>query len=333
MTTRREVLIALGTGALAAPLLAFGQQQGKVARVGFLSPRSRPASLDADYYGGLPVGLRELGYVEGKNLSMEWRFADNKIDSLPALAQALVQSKVDVIVTPGTDATMAAQKATSTIPVVSINAGDLVAMGFAASLARPGSNITGIMNFAQDLSTKHLEMLLSMAPKLARVAVLINKPRGLYTDTALKNVQAASVTSKTYVNILPFEAGNTQEIESAFSSMTREKAGAVIVLQGPLFYEQRKQIAALAAKHRLPSVSSYREYAEAGCLMSYGENNTERFRRAATYVDKILEGAKPGDLPIEQPTTFEMIINGKTAKALGLTIPPTLLASANKVIE
>ena len=289
--------------------------------------------MDADYYGGLPAGLRALGYVEGKNLLMEWRFADNEVARLHGLAEELVRLKMDVIVVPGEAATRAAQKAISTIPMVVINAGDLVAMGYAASLARPGGNITGVMNFPEDISTKHLEMLLSMVPNLSRVALLVSKPGGLYSDTILKKIQAASASTKTGVSILTVEAGNTKEIETAFAMMTREKAGAVIVLQSPLFYEQRKQIAELAAKYRLPSVSSYREYAEAGCLMTYGQNNAESFRRAASYVDKILKGAKPGDLPIEQPTTFEMIINGKTAKALGLTIPPSLMISANKVIE
>jgi putative ABC transport system substrate-binding protein len=330
MNSRRKLLVALGACALAAPLFSFAQQQGKVWRVGFLSQRGRPDSLDSDVFGAFPRGMRELGYVEGKNLVIEWRFADGKVERLPSLASELVQMKVDVIVTNGTPATSAAQKATTTIPIVFGSAGDPVGSGLIKSLARPGGNITGFTNISGELGPKHLEMLRGMVPKLSRVAVLVNPANPAHT-TILKNVQAAA--QRAGVRMLSVEARNPQEIENAFSTMSRENAGAVIMEPDGDLNRQLHRIAELAAKHRLPSIHLDREYAEAGGLMSYGPSFADRYRRAATYVDKILKGAKPGDLPVEQPTKFELVINGKTAKALGLTIPKPLLISADKVIE
>ncbi len=311
------------------PLRSFAQQQGKVWRVGFLAVR-RPVSLDSDVFGALPQGMRELGYVEGKNLVIEWRFADRKIERLPGLATELVQLNVDVIVTAGTPATSAAQKATATIPIVMGTASDPVGSGFIKSLARPGGNITGLTYIPGEVSPKQLEMLLTMVPRLSRVAVLVDSRDSSHAEI-LKSVQAAA--QMTRAKILPVEARTPQEIERAFSAMVREKAGAVLVVSGGLFNQQARQIAELAVKKQLPSISTRGEYAEVGGLMSYGTNFREGFRRAATYVDKILKGAKPGDLPVEQPTKFELIINGKTAKALGLKIPQSLLISADKVIE
>jgi putative ABC transport system substrate-binding protein len=330
MNNRRKLIVALGASALATPLASFAQQQGKIWRVGFLSFRGRPDSLDADPLGGFPRGMRELGYIEGKNLEIQWRYAEGKSERLPGLAAELVQLKVDVIVTVGTPDTSAAQKVTTTIPIVMANVADPVGSGFVASLARPGGNITGLANFFSEHTVKHLEMLLSMVPKLSRVAVM-GTPANPAHATVLKNVEAAA--HRAGVKILPVEASTPQEIENAFSKLMREKAGAVIVASGALFTQQLRQIAELAAKHRLPSIMLLREYAEAGGLMSYGDNRADSFRRAATYVDKILKGAKPGDLPVEQPTKFELFINGKTAKALGLKIPQSLLIMADKVIE
>ena len=330
MNKRRKLLVALGAGASAAPFGSFAQQQGKVWRVGFLSLIGRPASLDSHFLSAFPRGMRELGYVEGKNLVIEWRFADGKFERLPGLAAELVQLKVDVIVTPAPQATSAAQKSTTTIPIVMANSDDPVGSGFVKSLAHPGGNITGLSNITGDISPKHLEMLLSMVPKLTRVAVLVNPTESSYA-MVLKSVQSAA--QRTSATILPVEARTAPEIEKAFSAMARGKAGAVIVAADSFFTQQRRQIAELAAKNRLPTISEYREYAEAGGLMSYGSNRPEQFRRAATYVDKILKGTKPGDLPVEQPTKFELIINGRTAKALGLKIPQSLLISADKVIE
>jgi putative ABC transport system substrate-binding protein len=242
----------------------------------------------------------------------------------------LVRLKVDVIVSGASQAISALQKATTTIPIVMANAGDPVGTGFVASLARPGGNITGLTHLLSDTSPKHLEFLLSMVPKLPRVAVLVN-PVNPSNVTALKSVQSAA--QRVGVKVLPVEARTAQEIENAFPMMIQGNASAVIVMSDPIFIQQHRQIAELAAKNQLPSVSSNREYVEAGGLMSYGPNLAEQFRRAATYVDKIFKGAKPGDLPVEQSTTFELLINRKTAKALGLTVPSELLLRADRVIE
>lgn len=325
---RRQMILALG--ALATPLPSFAQTQGKVWRVGFLSQRGRPASIDADFYGGFPRGMRELGYVEGKNLSIEWRFAESSSANLYRLATELTGLKVDLILTAGDAATKAAQQATTTIPIVIGAAADPVGNGLVASLARPGGNTTGLSNLSGDLRPKHLEMLLGMMPKLTRVAVLVNP---------ITRIDAAAVTSldaaarKTNVKLLLAKAGTAAEIDSELARISREDAGAIIVTLNPLYVQQRRQIAELAAKYRLASIAPNREYAEAGGLLSYGQNQAENYRRAATYADKIFKGANPGDLPIEQPTKLELIINGKAAKALGLAIPQSLLISAEKVIE
>ena len=330
MNNRRKLLIALGAAALASPLTPNAQPQTKVWRIGFLYLLSRQSAVDTGRYITFLEGMRELGHVEGKNLVIEWRFADGKSERLPGLARELVNLKVDVIVTAGTAATSAAQKVTTTVPIVMANASDPVGSGFVKSLARPGGNITGLSSISSDLSPKHLEMLRSMVPKLSRVAVMLNPGNSSHT-AALKSVQAAA--QRAGIKIVPVEARTPQEIENAFSVMARENAGAVIVASDSFFIQQRRQIAELSAKYRLPSISARREYVEAGYLMSYGQNSADNFRRAATYVDKIFKGAKPGDLPVEQPTKFELFINGKTAKALGLTIPQALLISADKVIE
>ncbi len=330
MNNRRKLVIALGASALTAPLGSFAQQKGKVWRVGFLWLRARPDSLDSENPGVFRRGMRELGYVEGKNLVIEWRFADGNAERLPGFAAELVQLNVDVIVAGGTPDTSAAKSATTSIPIVMGNVADPVASGLIKSLARPGGNVTGSTNFSGDIQTKHLEMLLDMMPKLSHVAVLVNPSNTAHT-TILKNVEVAA--QRVGVRMLSVEARTAQEIENAFSMMSRKYVGAVIVQPDGFFNVQRRQIAGLAMKNRLPSIHLYREYADAGGLMSYGPNNADGFRRAATYVDKIFKGAKPADLPVEQPTKFELIINGKTAKALGLTIPQSLLIMADKVIE
>ena len=330
MTTRRQLLLVLGAGALAVPLASFAQQQAKIWRVGFLSARRRPASLDTDYYGAFPRGMRDLGYVEGKNLAIEWRFAEGEYERLPGMVAELVQLKVDVIMALGPPAIVAAQKATTTIPIVVVTSVDPVGAGFVKSLARPGGNITGLSNLAGDISSKHLEMLLATMPTLARVAVLMN-PANPAHAAMLKNVQYA--TQKAGIKILPVEAQTPQDIERAFSTLAREHVGAVIVALDPLFIQQGPQIAVQARKYRLPSIFANREYAEAGGLLSYGQNQLDIYRRAATYVDKILKGAKPADLPIEQPTKLELVINLKTAKALGITIPQSLLLRADEVLQ
>ncbi len=330
MNRRRKLIIALGSGAIIAPFGIFAQQQGKVWRVGFLSLRSPTASTPYGNYDAFVQGMRELGYIEGKNLLIERRFADGKVERLTGFAAELVRLRVDVILAAGVQPTSAAQKATATIPIVMGNSSDPVASGFVASLAKPGGNITGLSNLVGDLGPKHFEMLRSMAPKLPRVAILMNPTNSAHA-TILKTVQTAALRDN--VKVLSLQAQSTQEIESAFLAMTRENVRAVILANDLFLNQQGRQIAKLAAKNRLVSVAAVREFVEAGGLMSYGPNFAEIYRRAATYVDKILKGTKPGDLPVEQATKFELFINGKTAKALGLKIPQSLLIMADKVIE
>lgn len=330
MNKRRKLLAALGASALAAPLRSFAQAQVKVWRVGFLAPR-KVVDVDADvYYGRFRPAMRALGYIEGENLIIEWRFSGDAIERLPDLAKEFVDLKVDVIVAAASPSTSAAQKATTTIPIVMANGGDPVGQGFVKSLSHPGGNITGNSSMSSEFGPKHLEMLLGVAPKISRVTVLVF-PASSGHARILKEVETAA--QKRNIRIRSAAASTPGEVDKAFVSMAKEKSQAFIVAQHPLFNRQARQIAELALKYRLPSIAGIREYAEAGGLISYGANAADGFRWAATYVDKILKGAKPADLPVEQPTKFDLFINRKTAKALGLTIPPSLLVSADKVIE
>ena len=326
---RRTFLIAAGA-LLATPLASFAQQPARVWRIGFLVPSSRQRMSKLGREGKFLQGMRDLGHVEGRDFVPEWRTADGIYDRLPGLAAELVALKVDVIVAGGSPAIRAAQQATKTIPIVFTNTGDPVGSGFAASLARPGGNITGLSNSSYDVSPKYLELLKTLVPKLSRVAVLGN-PGSSTHPAILKMVQAAA--KQVRVNLVQVDARTPEEIEHAFAAMSREGAEALIVVPEPFLYLQGKQIAELAAKYRVPAVYGGREPVDSGGLMSYGQNQTENWRRAATYVDKILKGAKPGDLPIEQPTQFELVINRRAAKALGLTIPQDLLLRADEVIE
>lgn len=330
VNARRSFVRALGATLLAAPLGSFAQQQGKAWRIGFLSPRRRPASLDSDYYGAFPRRMSELGYVEGRNLTIEWRFANGEYERLPGMATELVQLKVDAIMALGPPGVIAAKNATTTIPIIMVVSVDPVGAGLVKSLAQPGGNITGLSNLAGDLSAKHLELLRTTVPRLSRVALLVN-PANAAHAAILKNVQAAA--QKSGIEVLAVEARTLQEIDGAFSRMARENAGAVIVALDPFFIQQVLQIAAHATSIRLPSVFAFREAAEAGGLLSYGQNQVDIYRRAAGYVDRIFKGARPGDLPVEQPTTLELFVNRKTATALGISIPRSLLISADKVIE
>ena len=332
MNNRRKLLVALGASALSSPFFAFAQPQpGRVWRVGFLSQRQLDF-VDADpAYGPFRLGMRELGYIEGKNVIFEERFAEFNPERLPGMAEELVQLKVDVIVSGSPPATRAAQKATSTIPIVMLADSDPVGNGFVASLARPGGNITGLSTLGLDISPKHLEMLRSMVPKLSRVAFLMNPDNSVGQASLLKTVLAAG--EKTGIKIQAFDVRVPQEFENAFAQMVRWKAGGLIVARGPFLNSHLRPISELAAKHRLPAISGLTQYVEAGGLISYGPSLADMFRRGATYVDKIFKGAKPADLPVEQPTIFELFINGKTAKALGLKIPQSLLISADKVLE
>ena len=330
MISRRQVVLGLGVGALVAPFAPFAQQPGKVWRVGFLS-HPHVDFVDADnYYGPFTQGMRELGYIVGQNLTIEWRSAEGISERLPELAAELVRLKVDVLAAAGTPASQAAQKATAAIPIVMMGVADPVGTGLVKSLARPGASSTGLSNMSVDLGPKLLEMLRGMAPKVSRVAFLAN-PSNAASSLLLKNVQAAA--HKIGVKIHPVEASTPQEIASGFAVMASQKAEGLIVSLDPLLQQRKNQIAELAAKQRLPSIGAYGVYVEAGGLMSYGIDIREHIRRAATYVDKIFKGANPGDLPVEQPTTFELFINLKTAKALGIKVPQSILIQATKVIE
>lgn len=331
MIDRRKLLFALGAGALAAPFASLAQQPGKVWRVGFLSTRDRPVSFETDaQIGAFLRRMAELGYVVGKNLEFEWRFTGGNGARLPEFATDLVKLNVDVIVVQASPATSAAQKATSTIPIVFIGLGDPVLSGFAKSLARPGGNITGVSLMAAELRPKLIGLMLELAPKTSRLAVLMN-PYNRAHITSEEIINAAARARN--IKIVRADAQTPAEIDNAFALMRREKADALMVSPDPVFRENENQIIGLAAKQRLPSIAFYREYAEVGGLLSYGPDRDNLNRRAAMYLDKIFKGAHPADLPIEQPTQFELVINRKTAKALGLPIPQSLLISADKVIE
>jgi putative ABC transport system substrate-binding protein len=323
---RATLVILLAFGVLVAPLAAEAQQPAKAARLGYLSPRSGPSYLDEAFR----QGLRELGYVEGDNVLIEFRWADWKPDRTAAFAAELVRLKVDVIVATGGGVTaLAAKQATPTIPIVFI-VGDPLKSGVATRVDRPGGNLTGINLLTSDLNVKRLELLKGAVPRISRVAVLSN-PVNPPTAGLLKELEGAARALR--VNLRVLDARERQAIDEAFVVMARERVEALVVMSDPMFFAQRERIVDLAAKHRMPGIYEWREFAEAGGLLSYGANLADQYRRLATYVDKILKGAKPGDLPIEGPAKFDLVINMKTAKALGLTIPPSLLLRADQVIE
>jgi putative tryptophan/tyrosine transport system substrate-binding protein len=319
---------ALGTLLLALRLPAAAQQPQKVPRIGFFSSTS--FSTISSRVEAFRQGLRELGYVEGKNIVIEWRYAEGKFDRLPALAAELVRLKVDVIVSAGPPLTRSAKQTTSTIPIVMGFDDDPVGSGFAVSLARPGGNITGLSTLAPEISGKQLELLREIVPKLSRVAVFGNATQpGI--PQALREINLAADAFGIQVQYL--EVRGPKDIETTFRAASKERADAILVVSAQVLFSQRKQILDLGVKSRLPAIYNRPEYVEEGGLVFYGVSYTDLFRRAATYVDKILKGAKPADLPIEQPKKFEFIINLKAAKQIGLTIPPNVLARADKVIR
>jgi len=327
---RREVLTLLGGAAVAWPLAAHAQQQaGTVPRIGFLgltSPSDRPSLLDA-----FRQGLRELGWVEGQNIVIDYRYAEGRVDRLPDLAAELVRLKVDLIVSEGTQGVTAARNATETIPIVMITVRDPVGTGLIASLARPGGNVTGMSGSAGlEIVAKQLELLKETVPKIRRVAILSN-PANAYHPLANREVTVAARSLGVQLQLL--EARGPTEFDGAFAAMATERAGGLLVVSDAIFNSNRTRLADLAARSRLPAAYGVRESVEAGGLMSYGTSFLDLYRRGAAYVDKILKGAKPADLPVEQPTKFELVINLKTARALGLEVPPTLLARADEVIE
>jgi putative ABC transport system substrate-binding protein len=309
--------------------VAQAQQPTKVPRIGSLNASSlsaNPARTET-----FRRGLRELGYVEGKNIMIEWRFGEGKLDRLPALAAELVRLKVDIIVTGGPAPTRAAKEATVTIPIVMTNVGDPVGSGFVASLARPGGNITGLSTLAPEIGGKQLELLKEIIPKLSRVAVLGTSTRPGHAQ-ALREVELAAGAFRVQLQFLDVQTPN--DIEIAFRAASKGRAEAVLMMvAGGVAGDHRTQVVELAVKSRLPAIYNSAEFVEAGGLMSYATSFTDLARRVATYVDKILKGAKPADLPVEQPIKFEFIINLKAAKQIGLTIPPNVLARADKVIK
>jgi len=318
----------------AAMLLALcssveAQQAGKVPRIGYLAPNLSNAVLAT--HEAFRQGLRELGYVEGKNIIIEYRWAEGKADRLPLLAAELVRLKVDAIFASGAvQPALAAKNATTTIPIVFVGVGDPVALGLVASLARPGGNITGLSSMGRELSGKRLELLKETVPKASRMAVLWNPDN----PTSVSNMQETKAAAPSLgIKLQSLEIRESNDLEQAFSAVKKEAAEALVLLNSPNFVNLRKQFVDLAAKSRLPAMYDESQWVDAGGLMSYGPNYPDLWRRAATYLDKILKGTKPADIPVEQPTKFEFVINLKTAKQIGLTIPPNVLARANKVIR
>ena len=314
----------LGGSILAAPLGADGQQAGKVYRIGFLG------GADAYRVEALRAALRDLGYLEGKNIAIEFRWAEGRYDQLPGLAAELVRLKVDVIVTGGTASTQAAMQATTTIPIVMVGTGDPLRSGLVASLARPGGNVTGLTQLGAEVAGKRLQILTDTVPNVSRVAFLWSRANASHIPY-FNELQAAARGLR--LTLHSVEVQEPHEFERAFAGMMRERPDALIVTADGTHQVRQAWIVDFAAKRRLPAMYQLKEYVEAGGLMSYGTSITDQYRRAATYVAKILKGAKPGDLPVEQPTKFEPVINLKTAKALGLTIPQSVLARADQLIE
>lgn len=325
---RRALLWALASVGLSAMFAARAAATGKIPRIGWLNPGS-PASHGA-LYSAFKEGLREHGYIEGKNIIIVERWVDGRIDHLPAAAAELVRWNPDVIVAAGANAIEAAKTATTTIPIVMATMNNPVGLGFIASYARPGGNITGMSNQSEDTMQKMLELLKTMVPMVTRIGVLGN-PANPINAGNWRETQAAAKALGVRIDL--GEARRPDEIEAAFVAMTKQQPGAVLVMVDAMLVSQRKRVVDLAARYRLPTMYPFREFVEVGGLMSYGASLQDNYRRAATYADKILKGAKPGDLPVEQPTKFEFVLNLKSAQALGLTTPPELLLRADEVIR
>ena len=328
MDNRRRLMIALGAGALSGSLRSLAQQAKRIPRIGVLSgnrPSPMPPVIEA-----LRQGLRELGYVEGKNILIEYRWAYGNDDRYAPLAAELVSRGVDVIVTQGTQAALAAKQATSTIPIIVGAAGDLVGGGLVASLARPGGNVTGFTNMDPELGAKRLQLLKEALPNISRVAVIYHGGPGGDQDELSETQTAAK---KLGVQIQPLHVLEPDQFHLAFASMTREHAQALIIFHGNFTVFNRKGLLELAAKNRIPTMGGSPLWAEAGALTSYGHDRLDQWRRAAIYVDKTLKGTKPADMPVQQPTKFELVINMRAAKALGLTIPEEIMVRATRVIQ
>ncbi len=327
-----QIAVALALAVLAlgaAPPAAEAQKAGKVHQIGYLgnsSPSMEPGLLE-----GFRQGLREHGYVDGQNIVIHYRWAEGRIDLFPGLAVELVRLKMDVIVTSGTPATLAAKQATMTIPIVMAASGDAVGAGLVQSLARPGGNVTGMSTLYPEMEGKRLQILRELVPRASRVAVLMN-PGNPFTAVAWKETRAAGEAAR--ITLLPAEVRTVDQFEAAFAAIAKAKPDALIVVADrPFLFSNRARIVGFAAQQRLPSIYPFREFVDEGGLAAFGANYVEMFRRAAIYVDKILKGAKPADLPLEQPTKVELIINLKTAKMLGLKVPQPLLLRADELIQ
>jgi putative ABC transport system substrate-binding protein len=321
---KRREFIGLVGGAVAWPHTASAQQQGKIVTIGILAIEPWPP-IDT-----FRRALHDLGYIEGKNVRFEYRYARGDNGRLPELANNLVGLNVDVILTWGTDAALAAKQATTTIPIVMGTIGDPLGIGIVTNLAHPGGNVTGFSSRAAELEAKRLQLLKELVPGLSRVAILFN-PTNHYMPLALQSAQRGAQTLD--VTLAMYEVHDTTTLDAAFVTLTKDRPDALMIPADTFLVSQRSRIAQFAIENKLPSVYSFREYIEAGGLIAYTPNYYDLFRRAASYVDKILKGTKPGELPIEQPTRFILLVNLKTARALGLTMPPRLLARADKVIE
>ena len=337
MQTRRQVITAIGAigsavlaAPLAAPFAAFAQPSPKVRRIAYLEYGSRQSMIDAGRMTALMQGLSGFGYVEGKHFIFEARYAEGQVERLDRFAAELVAQKPDVILVTGTPAALAAKRATATLPIVVIATADPVADGLAATLARPGGNATGMSTGGGETVQKLVELLIVAVPNIKRIAVLTNPANVRSADDLAQLLDALRKTGR---SALPLRASTPAEIEQAFAAMTRERAGGVVIAIDGFMLQQRAQIAALALKHRLPSIYPTQNYPEAGGLMSYGSDITDNFRRAAIFVDKIFKGAKPGDLPFEQPMRYTLVLNRKTADALGVKVSNELLLRADRVIE
>ena len=327
---KRITLWLLATFFLASVSLADAQQSTKVPRIGFLDPST--ASGSAVLLEAFRQELSKLGWIEGKNLTIEYRFAEQKLERVPELAADLVRLKVDLILVRSTGPALAAKSATTTIPIVMASGGDPVGAGLVASLARPGGNVTGFSGLSVELNTKRLEILKDAVPKLARVGLLQGSRGGVGQDLQLKELRAAAAALKLKLEEIKTQA-DAKGLESAFQTAKQKEVGAIMTTASNLFFAERKRIVELAGKYRLPAIYPNKEYVDDGGLMFYGEDSTDQFRRAAVYVDKILKGAKPADLPVQQATKFEFVINLKAAKQIGLTLSPEFLSRANKVIK
>jgi putative ABC transport system substrate-binding protein len=328
MINRRAFLITMVAAVVVAPLVAEAQHARKLYRIGFLG--NSTAALESNLVAPWREGLRELGYVEGRDVVVEYRWAEGHYERFPALIEELLALKVDVIVTAGTPAALAVKRATATVPLVMVAVGDPVSTGLVTSLARPGGNVTGLVSIAPDLEGKRLELLREIVPKLSHVILLVN-PANAFHVVSEKLVRAAARQLDLKVQFIGVRAES--EFDHAFDLITRERPGALIMLADRLFLHHRARIVEFAARNRLPAVYAYRELVEAGGLMSFGPSYPEMHRRAAYFVDKILKGVKPADLPVEQPSKFELVINLKTAKTLGLTIPSSVLVRADQLIH